>query len=241
MGSVVISASFDDLRWRDMRFLDEASKLGELHVLLWSDAAATAAAGKAPKFPQDERFYFVDGIKFVSRTTVVDLPDGADALPRVEAPTPVIWAVESLSNTAAKHEFCKSRGIGYRVIGDEQLKGFPDADGVAPAGAGRKKVLVTGCYDWVHTGHVRFFEEVSEYGDVYAVVGHDKNIELLKGPGHPQFPQELRRYMVDSIKYVRQGLISSGDGWLDAEPEIRNIKPDIYAVNEDGDKPEKRE
>jgi hypothetical protein len=27
---------------------------------------------------------------------------------------------------------------------------------------------------------------------------------------------------------------------MDAEPEIARIKPDIYAVNEDGDKPEKR-
>lgn len=27
---------------------------------------------------------------------------------------------------------------------------------------------------------------------------------------------------------------------MDAEPEIERIKPDMYAVNEDGDKPEKR-
>jgi hypothetical protein len=27
---------------------------------------------------------------------------------------------------------------------------------------------------------------------------------------------------------------------MDAEPEIVQVKPDIYAVNEDGDKPEKR-
>jgi len=36
-------------------------------------------------------------------------------------------------------------------------------------------------------------------------------------------------------------LISSGWGWMDAEPEIDRLRPDIYAVNEDGDKPEKRE
>ena len=36
-------------------------------------------------------------------------------------------------------------------------------------------------------------------------------------------------------------LISSGMGWMDAEPEFVKIKPDIYAVNEDGDKPEKGE
>jgi hypothetical protein len=28
-------------------------------------------------------------------------------------------------------------------------------------------------------------------------------------------------------------------GWLDGEPEIERTRPDIYAVNEDGDKPEK--
>jgi hypothetical protein len=46
--------------------------------------------------------------------------------------------------------------------------------------------------------------------------------------------------MVQSIRYVKQALISTGCGWMDAEPEIALIKPDIYAVNEDGDKPEKR-
>lgn len=46
--------------------------------------------------------------------------------------------------------------------------------------------------------------------------------------------------MVQSIRYVKQALISSGHGWMDAEPEIAIIKPDIYAVNEDGDRPEKR-
>jgi hypothetical protein len=40
---------------------------------------------------------------------------------------------------------------------------------------------------------------------------------------------------------VKAALISSGDGWLDADPEIRNLKPDIYAVNEDGDRGGKRE
>jgi len=40
---------------------------------------------------------------------------------------------------------------------------------------------------------------------------------------------------------VKQALISSGEGWLDADPEIRRLQPDIYAVNEDGDKGGKRQ
>ena len=128
------------------------------------------------------------------------------------------------------------------MLRDEELHGFPEATLQAPAVApGRKRVIVTGCYDWVHSGHVRFFEEVSAYGDLYVVLGHDANLRLLKGPGHPLFPQAERRYVVGAIRHVTQALIATGDGWVDAEPEIRRLKPDIYAVNEDGDKGGKRD
>ena len=35
---VIVSGGFDDIKSRDLRFLEEASKLGELTVLLWPDA-----------------------------------------------------------------------------------------------------------------------------------------------------------------------------------------------------------
>jgi cytidyltransferase-like protein len=104
----------------------------------------------------------------------------------------------------------------------------------------RKKVVVTGCFDWLHSGHVRFFEETSALGDLYVVLGHDQNVTLLKGEGHPLFPENERRHMVQSIRFVKQALVSTGNGWMDAEPEIDLIKPDLYAVNEDGDKAEKK-
>ena len=127
------------------------------------------------------------------------------------------------------------------MLREEDLRGFPELRRTPTAPSARKKVLVTGCYDWVHSGHVRFFEEVSAYGDLYVIVGHDANIRLLKGPGHPLFPQAERRYVVGAIRHVTQALIATGDGWVDAEPEIRRLKPDIYAVNEDGDRGGKRE
>jgi cytidyltransferase-like protein len=105
----------------------------------------------------------------------------------------------------------------------------------------QKKVVVTGCFDWFHSGHVRFFEEVSQLGDLYVVVGHDENIRMLKGEGHPLFPAEQRRYIAAAVRFVKLALISSGDGWMDAQPEFEKIRPDIYAVNEDGDRPEKRQ
>jgi hypothetical protein len=46
---------------------------------------------------------------------------------------------------------------------------------------------------------------------------------------------------VQAVRFVRQALVTSGSGWMDAEPEIALIKPDRYVVNKDEDKPEKRE
>jgi len=123
-----------------------------------------------------------------------------------------------------------------------ELSGFPyEAPPVdAPRPAGKKRVVVTGCYDYFHSGHLRFFEEASEYGELNVVIGSDRNVRLLKGEGHPLFPEGTRRFVVGSCRHVARCLVSSGSGWLDAEPEIRALGAERYVVNEDGDVPEKR-
>lgn len=239
MPQILISSAFDDFKSRDMRLLEEAAKLGEVHVLLWSDEAVTAITGCAPKFPYAERLYFVQATRYVKCVEASGPALSPDALPSLSV-TPCVWAVAEKEANAAKQAFCEANGITYRVITDAETAGFPAPP--AQASTGRKKVVVTGCYDWFHSGHVAFFEEVSALGDLYVVVGNDANLLLLKGPGHPMFPQEERRYTCGAMRYVTEALISSGTGWMDAEPEILHvIKPDMYAVNEDGDKPEKRE
>ena len=244
MRSVVVSGAFDDLRSRHVRFLQEASKLGEVQVVLWSDRNIEAATGSPPKFPEEERFYLLQSIRYVQQVTLSSRLNNPDAVPQVAnlRPRPKLWVVDEAAANVRKKRFCDAHGLGYQVLGRDQLRGFPDwtptPNSPLPA---RDKVMVTGCFDWFHSGHVRFFEEVSGLGDLYVVVGHDANIRLLKGEGHPAFPQEERRYMIQSVRYVKQALVSTGHGWLDAEPEIARLKPDIYAVNEDGDKPEKKE
>jgi cytidyltransferase-like protein len=152
-----------------------------------------------------------------------------------------MWIVHEDEDTPQKRQYCSSHGIIYRTISEPALKEFPISAPTPERSSPNRKVLVTGCYDWFHSGHVRFFEETSQLGDLYVVVGHDENVRLLKGEGHPLFPEQERRYMVGAIRFVKQALISTGHGWMDAEPEIEAIRPDIYAVNEDGDQPEKRQ
>ena len=238
---VVLSGSFDNMGGTHFRLLDEAGALGRVHVFLWDDALVQTLTGQPPKFPQAERLYYVEAITYVSEVTLMDTLASADELPG-SLVQGTVWVVPEDEDSAARRAHARTRALGYQVISSEMLQGYPsyDPDTVTVHGTGRPKVLVTGCYDWFHTGHVRFFEEVSALGDLYVVVGHDANIEKLKGEGHPLFKEAQRRYMAGSIRYVTQALISTGHGWLDAEPEIQRIQPDKYAVNEDGDKPVKK-
>jgi cytidyltransferase-like protein len=239
---VAVTGPFDDQGSRTLRFLQEAARLGEVTVLLWSDDAALTLDRKLLKFSLAERAYFLQALRYVKQVVPVTGEVLPHALPTVPGFTPDLWAVDETRAGPAQRAFCQQQRLAYRELGGQLLRGFPQAaTAPAPAGARRKKVVVTGTYDWFHSGHVRFFEEASSYGDLYVVVGHDENIRLLKGPDHPLFPQEERRYVVQSIRYVTEALISTGKGWLDAAPEIERIKPDIYAVNEDGDKGGKRE
>jgi cytidyltransferase-like protein len=233
--TVVVSGAFDDLKSRGIRFLEEASKLGELTVMLWNDDLVRARTNASPKFPEAERCYFLQSIRFISHVKLVNWPhSNHDA-------TPHIFVVEASQNNAGVKAFCAANQIELCEISEKQLQGFPEAPAAPQEISARKKVIVTGSFDWFHSGHVRFLEEVSAFGDLFVIVGHDANIRLLKGGGHQLLAQAERRYVVGSIKFVKQALISSGDGWLDADPEIKKIKPDIYAVNEDGDKGGKRE
>jgi len=237
---VIVSGGFDDIRSSDVRFLQEAASFGMLHVLLWNDKSLHTATGSNPKFPENERLYFLQAIRYIHKVHLVKQPICSDEFPSVKDINPHEWIVRQGNDTTAIRTFCKKKELKYRILSNANLEELPNVSETEQIGTSEKKVLVTGCYDWFHSGHVRFFEEVSELGDLYVVVGHDANIRALKGEGHPMFSQEERRYMVASIRYVTQALISTGQGWLDAEPELKRLKPDIYAVNEDGDKPEKR-
>ena len=235
---VVISGGFDDIKSRDLRFLEEASKLGDVTVLLWPDAVLEKLAGQPPKFSFAERNYLLNAVRYVGKVVAADAAGDFNSLPKELRAE--IWADRAAKQNSAREKFAAENRIAYRVFTPDELSGFPEPPPM-PSAPGRKKVVATGCYDWFHSGHVRFCEEASAYGDLYVCLGSDANVRLLKGAGHPLWPQDERRYVVGSIKFVKQALITTGAGWVDADPEIQRLKPDFYLVNEDGDKGGKRE
>ena len=102
-----------------------------------------------------------------------------------------------------------------------------------------KKVFVSGCFDMLHSGHVAFFQEAASHGDLYVGIGSDRTISDLKGRRTVNGESE-RLYMIKSLRYVRDAWINRGSGLLDFEEELRELRPDIFFVNEDGYTPDKK-
>ena len=102
-----------------------------------------------------------------------------------------------------------------------------------------KKVFVSGCYDLLHSGHVEFFRQASQFGELYVGIGSDQTILGYKH--HKTFyPEQERLFMVKSIRYVKDAFINQGDGIMDFIPTVDMVKPDVFVVNADGGSETKR-
>lgn len=103
-----------------------------------------------------------------------------------------------------------------------------------------KKVFVSGCYDLLHSGHVEFFRQAAEYGDLYVGIGSDATIIGYK-KHKAVYSEQERLFMVKSIRYVKDAFINAGSGIMDFVPTLDIVKPDVFVVNEDGSTEEKRQ
>ena len=103
-----------------------------------------------------------------------------------------------------------------------------------------KKVFVSGCYDLLHSGHVEFFQQASQFGDLYVGIGSDATYLEYKHR-KPMFPQEERLFMVRNIKAVKEAYINEGRGVIDFIPTLDIVQPDIFVVNAEGGSAAKRQ
>ena len=103
-----------------------------------------------------------------------------------------------------------------------------------------KKVFVSGCFDILHSGHVAFLKEASQYGDLYVGLGSDKTISDLKGRRTINSEDE-RLFMLDALSCVHSVKINKGSGILDFLADLKSLNPDVFIVNEDGHTPDKEQ
>lgn len=97
-----------------------------------------------------------------------------------------------------------------------------------------KKVLVGGCFDLIHYGHVSFLKQAKSHGD-YLVVAleSDENVKKMKGDARPIHTQSQRKEMLESLSFVDEVItlpLMRGD--RDYYELVRKIKPHVIAITE---------
>ena len=116
------------------------------------------------------------------------------------------------------------------------MERFVTRDGLAALGkeyatAGKKLVLTNGCFDLLHTGHVRYLQQARELGDALLVaVNSDQSVRELKGPERPLNGEEDRSEVLSALRCVDHVAIFEGKRVTDV---IRKLRPAIYAKGGD--------
>ena len=103
-----------------------------------------------------------------------------------------------------------------------------------------RKVFVSGCFDILHSGHIAFLKEAAQFGELHVGLGSDKTINDLKGRKTINSEDE-RQYMLDALSCVHKVKINKGSGILDFLEDMKDLRPDVFIVNEDGHTPDKEQ
>ena len=93
----------------------------------------------------------------------------------------------------------------------------------------KKIILCHGVFDLLHVGHINYFKEAKNLGDILIVsVTSDKFVN--KGPGRPAFTIINRIKFLQEINCINYVCVSSSKT---AENIILNLKPNFYCKGED--------
>ena len=109
-------------------------------------------------------------------------------------------------------------------------------DGLASLGAyyatkGKRLVLTNGCFDLLHTGHVRYLEQARSLGDALIVaINSDQSVRALKGPERPLNGEADRAEVLGALRSVDHVSIFEGKRVTEV---IRKLRPAVYAKGGD--------
>ena len=67
----------------------------------------------------------------------------------------------------------------------------------------RKLVFTNGCFDILHSGHVRYLQTAAGFGDILLLgLNADSSVRKLKGPHRPIMAQADRAYLLSAIEAI---------------------------------------
>ena len=120
-----------------------------------------------------------------------------------------------------------------RVPEEKILKDYDEAGEVAQKlrSEGKKIVFTNGCFDIIHSGHIKTFFEAKKHGDVLFVgINTDNSVRRIKGEKRPILPVDVRSVVVAGCEAVDFVVPFDEDT---PEKLIKKVKPDVLLKGED--------
>ena len=95
----------------------------------------------------------------------------------------------------------------------------------------RKLVFTNGCFDILHSGHVRYLQTAAGFGDILVLgLNSDSSVRKLKGPRRPIMTQADRAYLLSALEAIDYIVI------FDEETParlIQTVSPDVLVKGGD--------
>ncbi|MEE3332212.1 MAG: adenylyltransferase/cytidyltransferase family protein [Myxococcota bacterium] len=96
---------------------------------------------------------------------------------------------------------------------------------------GERIVFTNGCFDWLHTGHVRSLEQARNLGDrLIVAVNSDASVRKIKGPTRPRVPARQRAEVLAALAAVDWVVVFRAETPLRT---IQALRPNILAKGGD--------
>jgi D-beta-D-heptose 7-phosphate kinase / D-beta-D-heptose 1-phosphate adenosyltransferase len=96
---------------------------------------------------------------------------------------------------------------------------------------GGRVVATGGCFDLLHTGHVRLLHQARQLGDALVVLlNSDSSVRALKGPNRPVMAARDRARVLSALECVDEVVIFDE---LSPEKTLDRLRPDVWVKGGD--------
>lgn len=96
------------------------------------------------------------------------------------------------------------------------------------------RVLVSGCYDILHAGHIQFFREAKALGSHLTVCFASAEVLWLHKQRRSSLPDEHKRAVIAALEMVDEVIVTHGiEEGLDFKEDFLRLRPDVLAVTDD--------